>query len=194
MNSNRPEHCQRRRPRYAAGPRRERGFSVTELIATVLIAGVLAAAAIPSFTNAIKNNRISTASNLLWQDMALARSEAVKRGIDVTIAAVPGAGANSWTAGWTVFVDDDEDGVVDNDEEVIRVGKALSDTQTLVAVDSDGPAANVTFIRYRSTGTLNTALVAPFDFTLCDNRTEETGRNLSVLGLGRTTITEVTCG
>ncbi|QKV57365.1 MAG: GspH/FimT family pseudopilin [Dechloromonas sp.] len=62
-----------------------RGFTLIELLITFMIAAILAALAAPSFTSFIKNNRLTTTTNDLLADLALARSEAAKRGQQVTL-------------------------------------------------------------------------------------------------------------
>lgn len=58
--------------------RRQNGFTLVELMIAVVVLGVLATIAFPSFQSTIRSNRIATTSNDLIASMALARSEAVK--------------------------------------------------------------------------------------------------------------------
>jgi type IV fimbrial biogenesis protein FimT len=78
------------------------GFTLVETIIVIAIAAILMALALPSFTETIRSNRLATTSNNLLAALNLARSEAVKRGIDVVVRKVPNG---NWEDGWQVFTD-----------------------------------------------------------------------------------------
>ena len=56
-----------------------RGFTFVEALATLAVAGVLAAAVVPSLAEGLRATRVSAASNELLASLLLTRSEAVKR-------------------------------------------------------------------------------------------------------------------
>ena len=86
--------------------RRKRGFTIIEMMLTVVVAMIVLDFGVPNFLNLIRSNATVTAVNNLATALNLARSEAVARGVEVIIT--PQAG-NDWTSGWVVGVDSDED-------------------------------------------------------------------------------------
>ncbi len=74
------------------------GFSMTELLITIIIVGILAAIAVPSYTAFVATQRIKTASFDLVSTLTLARSEAIKRNVNVTVTRT----GSSWESGWSV--------------------------------------------------------------------------------------------
>jgi len=60
-----------------------RGFTLVELLVTLVVAGLLLAVAVPSFNRLMVSSRLTTFANELVGRLALARTEAVKRGYTV---------------------------------------------------------------------------------------------------------------
>ena len=91
------------------------GFSLIELMITLLIALILMIIAAPLLNSTIKNNRLTTQLNRVIIDIHFARSEAIKRSIHVIMcrsadpdAINPSCGGTeqTWTDGYLVFADD----------------------------------------------------------------------------------------
>jgi len=72
------------------------GFTLVELMITLAIAAILLTVGIPSFQNVLQNNRLATQANSLVGALNLARSEAIKRGADISITAASGGFQNGW--------------------------------------------------------------------------------------------------
>ena len=87
------------------------GFTMIELIATVAIASVVLAIGVPNFSALLKDNRTTTQTNLFVSSVNLARSEAVKRGVQVTLCAsmdtTSCAESTDWSTGWILLDIDD---------------------------------------------------------------------------------------
>jgi prepilin-type N-terminal cleavage/methylation domain-containing protein len=95
-----------------------RGFTLVEMLAVITISAILVALAIPSFQGTVRSSRISGATNSFIAALDLARSEAIRRAVVVTVcrsvdsmavapacsnAAANGFAANDWASGWISF-------------------------------------------------------------------------------------------
>lgn len=94
------------------------GFTLIELLVTLTIAAILLAIGVPAFNSSIASARASDGANSLLAALELARSEAVRRGVTVSVCRVTAtdptacnnaaAGsflAGDWASGWMVFAD-----------------------------------------------------------------------------------------
>ncbi len=113
------------------------GFTVIELIVSLSISAIILTMGVPGFQTIVQNNRMTTDLNHLVTDLHLARIEAIKRGDDVTICirnseSTDCNNTNAWEQGWIIFSDPNRNGVVDTDEEIIRVNPELNPSITLM--------------------------------------------------------------
>jgi type IV fimbrial biogenesis protein FimT len=92
------------------------GFTLTELMAALSIALILLMIGIPSLSTVINNQKMTTVTNDFFMAINLTRSEAIRRGTRVDL--VPLDGVN-WSKGWVIFVDKNNNQMVDPGEEVI---------------------------------------------------------------------------
>ena len=77
---------------------RTRGFTLLEMLTTLVILGILVSIAFPSMRWLIVNQRVRNAAFDLSSALTFTRSEASKRNGDVMIT---GSGTN-WASGWTI--------------------------------------------------------------------------------------------
>lgn len=69
------------------------GFTLMEMLVVLTMVGILAAIAIPSFSQQIKQGRVTTAANQLQSVFKFARSEAAKRDTSIVLKATD----ETWT-------------------------------------------------------------------------------------------------
>lgn len=91
-----------------------KGFTLIELMVTISIAAITMTMAIPSFIDTIRSNRLTATANEFVAALNFARSEAVKRGQQVTITRISTTAAQ-WESGWDVFVDSDTSNAFNDD-------------------------------------------------------------------------------
>lgn len=76
------------------------GFTIIELLMVIAILGIFAGLAAPSMADLVASTAVKGAATDFYSSLILARSEAIKRRANATVAPI---GAD-WTTGWTVKV------------------------------------------------------------------------------------------
>ncbi len=82
----------------------QQGVTIFELMITLIVAAILLSIAVPSFSNLFDKNRVKGAAEELTAQIQFARSEAISRGMNVSVA-LRNDGGN-----WCIGVDEEEDG------------------------------------------------------------------------------------
>ena len=102
-----------------------RGFTLLELMVTLLIVSILAGIAAPSLSNLVSQSQIVAARDSLANAIMMARSEAVFGKQPVTICASTNqqscSGGGDWDSGWIIFTDEAPTGSIEGDDELIDV-------------------------------------------------------------------------
>ncbi|HIM05966.1 MAG TPA: type-4 fimbrial pilin related signal peptide protein [Gammaproteobacteria bacterium] len=155
------------------------------MLVTLAIVAIVAVIAAPSLQNFVLNNRIRSQTAALTSSLAFARTEAITRSTRVVTCPGTASGCSGaqWEDGWLVFVDTNNDAVLDVEEIQLEVHVALDGNNTLrrptEILDTTSPHDYVSFDydgRAHQTGT----------FVLCDQRGwGSDARAIEVLPTGR---------
>jgi type IV fimbrial biogenesis protein FimT len=189
---------------------KEPGFTLVELLITIVVATILLAAGVPAFKDFIKNNRVTAQANDLVSSIQLARSESLKRGTNAVICASKDgkscANKEDWRSGWIVFSDlnrnntpdigtgSDEGKCLETQDCIMKANSGLSSGSTLTA--------QVGFLCFLATGMSGTHLSGTcssespegVDFTIEANNCEKSqARKISVSQQGHTSVATVAC-
>ncbi len=179
--------------------RSQTGFTLYELMITVLVVGVILAVGVPNMTEFRANSRITTTANDFHAAFHLARAEAARARSNVTICASADSMEDdadcggTWDEGMIVFMD--QDGSLTRNsvnDIVLRRHPAINNNLTLAIAD------DATYFSYGPSG-LGRGNVLGADalsqVVVCDKRgTEETTRDSSAARLfvatplGRATV------
>jgi type IV fimbrial biogenesis protein FimT len=175
---------------------RQTGYSLVELMITIVIGTILLSAAVPAFQTLIRNNRLVSTTNDFVAYVNLARSEAVKRGTEVVLCRRNPAGApacqqgNDWSQGWLLFVNPDGNNALGGADTLLQVGQGTEAGVSLMANN-----AAIAVLRYNPDGTINTISGAPV-FAICDERgsAHPKARSIAVGAIGRPELVDGTSG
>ena len=100
-----------------------RGFGLVESLVVVGLVGLLLVLAVPELQQALARSQVQAAAQAFVRDMTWARSEALKRSSRIGVCtSVDGrlCGPQGWATGWVVFVDENGNGVLDGQDELLR--------------------------------------------------------------------------
>ncbi len=90
---------------------KQHGFTIYELLITMLMIGIILSIGVPSMTGFMQNSRITGTANDLHASFQLARSEAARSKSNITICAsansmdAAAACGGTFNDGWIIFID-----------------------------------------------------------------------------------------
>ena len=185
---------------------KEPGFTLVELLITIVVVSILLAAGVPAFQSFIKNNRVTAQTNDLVTAIQLARSEALKRGTNAVVCASDDQATctddmDTWADGWIVFSDLEPN----NAPDVGSSAPLCEDTEDCIIATRAGLSAgntltsNVDKIRFLPTGLADNSVTCEGNTrTVCfklqaKNCEKNQARKVIVKPQGNTLISTVPC-
>ena len=162
------------------------GFTLVELLVTIVVLSILLGLAVPAFRSFIQNDQQWTQTNSLILSLNTARSDAIKNDLAAgakVCSSNTGLGCTGtpWQLGWIVL---GADPATPGNTKVLQVVGALPTGTTLNELNNN---LSITFL---SNGALNTSpaalnAVTPVVFKMCDVRGAAFARYLQVTLMGR---------
>lgn len=154
------------------------GFTLPELLTTLGVLALLSGIGVPAAQQFVGNQQLVSASNMLAANLALARSESIKRRQPVLVDNADG----DWASGWRVFVDLNDNGQLDEGEPLLRQEPSLPK-----GVIAKGNTPVRRYVRYTPLGNAK-LLGGGFQagtLTLCHASGEQAVRRLVLSASGR---------
>lgn len=153
--------------------RLERGFTLIELMVTLVVLAIMLSIAVPSFSRMIAEQRVRTVAADIQNALLLTRSAAVTRNAQVALA--PNSGG--WEAGWTIHT------VAVGDEAEVTLAESPAVSSITVTASSGGD------ITFRANGRASGAI----SFSVVSESDESVGRCISLDASGRPVASAGAC-
>jgi len=157
------------------------GFSIVELTAVLLIAGVLYGM-VSGLYRLVEQTRLTSAVNNLVAALHLARSEGIVRRSRITLCqsdnGIQCGSTDRWERGWIIFNDLNNNYRLDQSETVIRIQQALSKEFTARWRGSAGSNHHLSYLATGGTNKVGT-------FTFCYRNSPGNARTVILYRSGR---------
>lgn len=171
------------------------GITLVEMVIAVTIVGVLASMASPSMKAFLQSNRVTVANNNLVSDLFFARSEALKRRVNVYLCISNSAqnGCEStasnldYANGWLVYMDCNNDGYSGDTKtcDFIPDSADTADTKELLKVSSAIQGGLVTSGTFSGLIGFNLSGRAVITGSVCLENSGSKKNKITVLASGR---------
>ena len=163
------------------------GYTLIELMSMLAVVSILVSIGLPMMNVFFDSNRMISNSNDLVAGLNIARSEAIKQQIRVTLCqsadTASCTGSGQWEDGWIVFQDPNGNATVDGGERILRLNAGVDGGQVTIRSNDVGNliANSVSFTSRGLPKALNGGSQSG-TFRICDER------GLKVNANGTTTV------
>lgn len=150
------------------------GYTLIELMSMLAVVSILVSVGLPMLNVFFDSNRMVSNTNDLVAGLNIARSEAIKQQIRVTLCqsadSASCTGSGQWEDGWIVFQDPNGNATVDGGERILRLNAAVDGQVTIRSNDVGNLIANsVSFTSRGLPKALNGGSQSG-TFRICDKR------------------------
>mgnify|MGYP000523284009 CR=1 FL=1 len=121
------------------------GFTLIELMVTTIILTIIISVGVPGLRSLFTKQNIHSTGTLFARSIQFARTEAIKKGVNIDV--IPVSGTADWSQGWTV-----EDLTTPDIHPLIRVFEDLPGSPTFTSTLRDGAAATTTTLVLKPNG------------------------------------------
>lgn len=122
------------------GRQQQRGFTLVELLVTIVILAILSMLGIPSFTKFLREWQRDNVTGDFMTAVQTARAEAIKSSRKVVLCPSSNgtscANGSDWKSGWLAFVDTNGDEALDSGERLITVRSSAASVSSMTGSDS----------------------------------------------------------
>ncbi|WP_153109058.1 GspH/FimT family pseudopilin [Propionivibrio limicola] len=169
-----------------------RGFTLIEMLVTIAVLAIVLAIAAPSFSTIVKNSRLATETNDLMSDLALARTEAARRGRRVSLCisnngTTCATSGSDWSGGRIIFSDVSPYGQIDSGDTILRVVPSASTKK--ITLTASG-FSELRYLQFRPNGASSSSTTGVIK--ICDDRAGSFGREIEILITGRVSLKTTT--
>jgi len=156
------------------------GFTLVELLVTLALILILSGLAAPAFTNLFQDNRARLVTDQLRQLINLARTEAIRSGVTITICPSTDQQncSTDWQAPIIVFTDSNRNRTIDHNDRVLRQLDLLRENETLQLRAS----SNKKYLQFNALGQPHGTFG---NFTYCRDNLLSSARRLTINFVGR---------
>jgi type IV fimbrial biogenesis protein FimT len=150
------------------------GYTLIELMSMLAVVSILVSVGLPMLNVFFDSNRMVSNTNDLVAGLNIARSEAIKQQIRITLCqsadSASCTGSGQWEDGWIVFQDPNGNATVDGGERILRLNAAVDGQVTIRSNDVGNLiASSVSFTSRGLPKALNGGAQSG-TFRICDKR------------------------
>ena len=151
------------------------GYTLIELMSMLAVVSILISVGLPMLNVFFDSNRMISNTNDLVAGLNIARSEAIKQQIRVTLCQSANttscSGSGQWEDGWIVFQDPNGNATVDGGERILRLNAGVDGGQvTIRSNDVNNLIANSVSFTSRGLPKALNGGAQTGTFRICDKR------------------------